>query len=396
MNVRYKLLPCSIWNIGVIETWLSKMASKGLFIENFGRYFTKFNKGEPSNTHYRIDMIPTKNDDELESKINKYKNCGWKYVNTYMNFHIFSSPHEFNSNEVYNITEEQAALLKPQYKKKIKDILICFLIFFILILLPSFFTKIDLYTYLLELNVLDVLAFFLLSISFFYELYEAFLIKRLIKHLEQGIPIVHSCDWNLRSYLSIFYKAIFFVIISILFLLPYKQFFYEKYKYIEDSLEEFPIVTLQDICTIKYESTGTELKFRPETWARSESTLLMPVKFDASQSSRVFIEPNEWKTIYLKSTSHKLRLESMVDDYLLELIDQQNKITELTPISVDTNQYNNFDILKMYKSQDTYFIYASRDEGIITLSYLYDDDIDTVLKAIDEKLTLLINYVSKS
>lgn len=163
MNVRYKLLPCSIWNIGVIETWLSKMASKGLFIENFGRYFTKFNKGEPSNTHYRIDMIPTKNDDELESKINKYKNCGWKYVNTYMNFHIFSSPHEFNSNEVYNITEEQAALLKPQYKKKIKDILICFLIFFILILLPSFFTKIDLYTYLLELNVLDVLAFFLSS-----------------------------------------------------------------------------------------------------------------------------------------------------------------------------------------------------------------------------------------
>ncbi|WP_404987942.1 hypothetical protein [Clostridium culturomicium] len=147
---------------------------------------------------------------------------------------------------------------------------------------------------------------------------------------------------------------------------------------------------------IKYESAGTELKFRPETWARSESTLLMPVKFDASQSSRVFIEPNEWKTIYLKSTSHKLRLESMVDDYLLELIDQQNKITELTPISVDTNQYNDFDILKMYKSQDTYFIYASRDEGIITLSYLYDDDIDTVLKAIDEKLTLLINYVSKS
>lgn len=396
MNNRYKLLPTSIWNIGVIETWLSKMAAKGLFIENFGRYFSKFNKGEPKTVHYRLDVIPAENDAELDEKINKYKSCGWKYVNTYMNFHIFSSPHEFNSNEVYSITETQADLLRPQYKKKLKDILIYLLIFFVLAILPRFFIKIDLYTYLLKLNVLDVLAFFLLSIAFFYQIYEAFLVKKLIKHLEQGIPIKHSCNWSLRSYFSIFYKAAFFIIISMLFLIPYKQFFTEKYKIIESNLEELPVVTVQDIGEIKLASTGTEFKVRPTTWARSESTLLMPVKLESSQSSRVFIEPNEWKNIDLNAISHKLRFESMAEDYLLELIKQQNKIDELIQISVDQKQYKSFDILKVYKSQDTYFIYAAKDNAVITVSYLYDDDIDTVIKAIEEKLTLLINNVSNT
>ena len=396
MNNRYKLLPTSIWNIGVIETWLSKMAAKGLFIENFGRYFSKFNKGEPQTVNYRVDVIPTENDEELDDKINKYKSCGWKYVNTYMNFHIFSSPHEFNSNEVYNITEYQAALLRPHYKKNIKDILIYLLIFFILAILPCFFIKFDLYNYMLKLRVLDVLAFFLLSIAFFYQVYEALLIRKLIKNLEQGIPIAHSCNWNLRRYLSIFYKATFFIIVSLLFLLPYKQFFEEKYTHIEENLKEFPIVTIQDIGTIKSKITGTEFKVRPMTWARSESTLLMPVKFESSQSSRVFIEPNEWKNIDLNASSHKLRFESMAEDYLLELINQQNKTDELIPISMDKKHYKDFDILKVYKSQDTYFIYAAKDNAVITVSYLYDDDIDTVIKTIDEKLALLINYVPES
>lgn len=396
MNKRYKLLPCSIWNIGLIETWLSKMAAKGLFIENFGRYFTKFIKGEPSTTHYRIDVIPAENDDELKDIINKYEVCGWKYVNTYMNFHIFSSPHEFNTSEVYNITEEQADLLKPQYKKKIKDIILGLIILVIFLMLPSFFKKFDLYTFLLELNLLDIFAFITLTIGFFYQIYEAFILKRLIKHLEQGIPINHNCNWKLRSCFSIFYKTAFVIIVVIFFFLPYKQFFTEDFTFIENNIEELPVVTLKDISNIKLKYTGNELKVPDPKWANSQSFLLMPVNYEVNQFHRKFIKPNNYETLDLKSNTYQLRFEALVNGYILELIKQQNEITTLIPVSIDTEQYKDFDILKVYKYLDTYYIYVARDNGILTVSYLYDDDIDSVIKAMDEKMELLLNHISKS
>lgn len=396
MNKRYKLLPCSIWNIGLIETWLSKMAAKGLFIENFGRYFTKFIKGEPSTTHYRIDVIPAENDHELNDKINKYEVCGWKYVNTYMNFHIFSSPHEFNTSEVYNITEDQADLLKPQYKKKIKDIIISLIILVIFLMLPSFFKKFNFYTYLLELNLLDILAFLTLITGFFYQIYETFLLKRLIKHLEQGVPVNHNCNWKLRSYFSIFYKTAFVIIVVLFFILPYKHFFSERRTFIEDNFEELPVVTLKDISNIKSKATGNELNVTDPTWALSQSFLLMPVKYELNQHHRNFIKANNYETLNLKSSTYQLRFKAIVDNYIMELINQQNEIGHLVPVSIDAEQYKNFDILKVYKSQDTYFIYAARDKGILTVSYFYDDDIDAVIKALEEKMDLLLNHIAKS
>lgn len=396
MNTRYKLLPCSIWNIGLIETWLSKMADKGLFIENFGRYFTKFIKGEPSTTHYRIDVIPAENDNELKDKINQYQVCGWKYVNTYMNFHIFSSPHEINTSEIYNITEQQADLLKPQYKKKIKDIIIGLIILVIFLMLPSFFKKFNLYTYLLELNLLDIFAFLTLTIGFFYQIYEAFLLKRLIKHLNQGIPVNHNCNWKLRSCFSIFYKTAFVIIIVLFFFLPYKQLFEERHTYIEDNFEELPVVTLKDISNIKLKATGNELNVTDPTYVISQSSLFMPVKYEVNQYHRNFVKPNNYETLDLKSNTYQLRFEAIVDNYILELIKQQNEITDLVPFSIDTEQYKNFDILKVYKYRDIYFIYAARDNGILTVSYLYDDDIDSVIKALEEKMDLLLNHISQS
>jgi len=143
------------------------MAKRGLFIEKMGKYFAKFNKDEPRDMYYRIEM--SKEKDELgEEQIRMYKARGWEYVTNYNNFHIFSSPYEFNTTEVHIIPEEYAQLLKPFYKKALTQLLISFAILFAFYaVIPMFIDK-RYVSVLVNMSFFKIFFPFIIIFYFFY------------------------------------------------------------------------------------------------------------------------------------------------------------------------------------------------------------------------------------
>lgn len=66
-----------IFHIGRTESWFSVMARKGLHLEKLGLFFITFEKGEPRNTKYRIDIL---GGNPSEEQLNVYRACGWGHV----------------------------------------------------------------------------------------------------------------------------------------------------------------------------------------------------------------------------------------------------------------------------------------------------------------------------
>jgi hypothetical protein len=52
-----KLIPVSTYDIAGMESWLSDMAEKGLFLCDFGNLFAKFTKGAPKSVRYRLEPV---------------------------------------------------------------------------------------------------------------------------------------------------------------------------------------------------------------------------------------------------------------------------------------------------------------------------------------------------
>ena len=86
-----KPLPCSIFDIQGIQSWLDEMALQGLFLEqlSYHSYRAFFQQGEPRPVRYRLDPVG-KNWDEAERKEN-YAQMGWEFVGSATRyFYVFS------------------------------------------------------------------------------------------------------------------------------------------------------------------------------------------------------------------------------------------------------------------------------------------------------------------
>jgi len=133
-----KLRPTDYWRIGEHESWFADMAAKGLHLKKVGLQFAKFEKGEPRDIRYRIDV----NKDELkdEQKV-LYKEYGWDYVTTYGKFNIFSSPEVLGTPELHADASEQSYTLKALDKQLHQNVVIMsmLMILFLGMMLSIFF-----------------------------------------------------------------------------------------------------------------------------------------------------------------------------------------------------------------------------------------------------------------
>gem|GEM_PF-4116942 len=394
-NKRYKLIPTSLWNIGAIETWLSDMAAKGLFVMNLGKYFASFTKAEPATIQYRIDMIPADTDEELEAKKSKYKACGWSYEDSYLNFHIFYAPPYSATYEVYSITDEQAELMKPILKSSIKKLIWATVLMAIVILIPFFISSSRMYTRIIEINIFDLLAYPMFVLAFIHELYKVILIKKFIKSLRKGVPISHHNNWRMKSLFSTFYKSAFAIILVGLILIPSKSYFKDKNLILTNGGTTLPVITLRDISDNRPKYKAFQIDTTNpsySTYGRSETSILAPQQYENNQSYRLINTSNKVEEISLNTRSYELRYEFMTDNFFKEQVDYYNHLWETTPKSLAITSYEDLDNLVIYKSGLNYHIFASKGHGVITLNYTVDDDLETLLKTINEKLELLDSF----
>ena len=100
MNYAFRLVPCSIYENEIMETWLEELALQGLVLENISLGVAKFRKEEPQKIRYCMSVIPAEKWDVYEwvpgksSFIDLCKASGWDYICQRGQFGIFMTRDE--------------------------------------------------------------------------------------------------------------------------------------------------------------------------------------------------------------------------------------------------------------------------------------------------------------
>ena len=103
MNRRYGLHPKN-FAIGETEKYYTDMASKGWHLVKRGITFSRFEKAEPRQMRYRIEVVTPSllEDGHLpEEQVAVYGDCGWEYVASRGFLHVFRAPEGSDAPEFY-------------------------------------------------------------------------------------------------------------------------------------------------------------------------------------------------------------------------------------------------------------------------------------------------------
>lgn len=100
MKYIFRLVPCSIYENEIMESWLEELALQGLVLENISFGIAKFRKATPQRVRYCMSIIPTESWDVYElipgqsSFIDLCRASGWNYICQRGQFGIFMTNDE--------------------------------------------------------------------------------------------------------------------------------------------------------------------------------------------------------------------------------------------------------------------------------------------------------------
>jgi hypothetical protein len=81
-----RLMPSGMYRTGILETWFHDMSLEGLHVNEFGYYFAAFDKGEPKDIRYSMDIMAK---DPGKEELQIYSDCGWDHVSYRRDVHLF-------------------------------------------------------------------------------------------------------------------------------------------------------------------------------------------------------------------------------------------------------------------------------------------------------------------
>lgn len=201
MKRRYGLHPKD-FAIGETEKYYTDMASKGWHLVKRGITLSRFEKAEPRQTRYRIEVVTPSllKDGHLpEEQVAVYEDCGWEYVASRGFLHVFRAPEGSNAPEFYLEPEQQAATLKGLQKQYCSSLLAPFIILafhvFMAALVGGLFNgrwAAQLYRGLVE-ETAWVAGFCLFLLwAVFSDLWGFIYINRLYRRMKKGVPLDHA------------------------------------------------------------------------------------------------------------------------------------------------------------------------------------------------------------
>ena len=120
MNHLYR---CSLpgWAVVQQQEYYSAMARRGLLIDKYGTWLTRFSKGTPSNLIYRLDAAHRRNSEPEEAQRQFYESCGWKFVCKADYFHLYCAPE--TAVELHTDPQWQTQTLVPVKKSLRSELL---------------------------------------------------------------------------------------------------------------------------------------------------------------------------------------------------------------------------------------------------------------------------------
>ena len=392
---RSKLRPGNYWRIGEHESWFSDMALEGLHLDSIGRYFARFSKGDPIGMRYRIDLTLDKNI-TVNQKL-MFAEAGWDYVTSYRELNVFSSPIEAYAPEIHANYSNKDSTLKYLDKKFMKTVASFFFLILLVIgmtaaywyLIPTPFLS------LVQEKVSGLASQIILLNAIFNSLKEAIAIRILRRTVSSGKPINHAARWKLRR---TFYVMEFLIIPIGLLAMFSTLILYGsgniKVQRIGDS--KFPIIRLADVeqnsDLLPYSSRLGE----DADWVVNYSnnlSILNTLQLETVENG--IVEDEMWKdnsgtyTPSIVTSMYKLRLPSMSEALLTDLVKDYSMIggvEELKEI-----EHPGFDKLLVYEGEQGKELFAVKGKGVICIRYYGYADIESLIEATAEKISLIAN-----
>lgn len=372
-----------LWDYGKNESWYSYMAAKGLHLQSVGDWLVTFEKGEPKNTKYRIEIleeVPT-----LE-QLDLYKECGWELVTNKKIFYIFSSPEELNAPELQTDHMEQSftfKMIKKQLKKStlIINVAVLFMLAFIYI---QFFLNSEPYLNIIRRSSITTI---MLTIAYIYMLFESvrgyFAVKKIKDSLQNGIPINHEQKWKL-SYIfsSIIYTILITMVLTAIYMPIYEVIKTDKYTS-PKALDNLPTIRIFDIEETPVYDYWHDLVY--------DYSIISPVQYRIYEGGYVDGEMQEdFSGAYSSTSIHtryfELTFKGMAKGLINDLIHRyyHDYHYEGKPMEIENSKFD-----QLYVANgETKLIFLSIDNKVIYIKYSGNTDLDKIISLLEEKYDL--------
>ena len=212
-----KPIPCSLYDIQGLQSWLDEMALNGLFFHHLSHFNDQayFETGEPRPVRYRLDPAD-KDSRKGKEREDAYAQMGWSYVSRIgKRFYIFSSD-DPEAPELYNDSQSLAIAMEKLVNREVKSTIYCALAFVLLMLLllflgrRSFLSELLLWESPQDLAILGIAAASILIFipMIFLQIRSQ---RRLIAALSQGFPPKAGRRWN-RPRVLVWYIPFWFLL----------------------------------------------------------------------------------------------------------------------------------------------------------------------------------------
>ena len=373
------------WKIGEHESWFSDMAKQGLHLKETGVIFTRFEKGEPKNTKYRIEV--TRGGISYERNA-LYSEFGWDFVTFYGKFCVYSSPEELNAPELHTEPEEQSYTLSTLNKDMRWTALIVSIfvvIFFAMMFSMFFLSKTPFENFVTGDSSQQLILTLVESYVLVSTLQGWFSIRALRKSLLEGKPIDHHADWR-KSRRRSNVISLFIIVLSLFsLLLPVMSMIRSETSSLPTGNTNLPIVRLAELennSALKpnpgFASDGIDRSNLYETnWS-----ILAPIQYIADENG--LIEDMSWNDgsgLYSPSIHtqyYKLRFSGMADGLLKDLM-KRHLYEERQRLKLQKIESDIFDQLYVMADEEEKQIFASLENEVLYIRYYGYADRDKIL-----------------
>lgn len=385
-----KLRPNDYWRIGEHESWFTDMAAMGLHIKKMGLIFAKFEKSEPKDIRYRIDVTKDSLTDEQKSL---YKEYGWTFMTTYGKFNVFTSPRELNAAELHTDAPEQSYTLKALGKQLQQNVAIMsiVMILFLGMMFSVFLFNSTPFLSMVKGQFLQQCILIIVELYVFYITIQASRsIKALKKSLLEGNAIDHHANWRKGRVTHNIIGGIFMVAAFINIVLPIMTIMKSENYTMPEGKTSLPIVGLANI-----ENNPDYL--RKSDYFQDDVDWGNRVRYEWSPFATIQYEANErgivanmtWKDgsgVYSPSIHtqyYKLTFAAMADGLINDLLGRYifKEHNEIQLIS-----HPDFDFLYIVEDAETKQIFASRGKNVLYIRYHGYVDINHIITLASQKL----------
>ncbi len=205
-----KIVPVHMFDLPEMETWLSYLAAKGLWLKKIDSVFAVFEKKEPASVSYRMEPMTERIGPPDASQIALYEDFGWHYVCSASYFHFFCTTEE-HPTELHSDPYMQSCAFS-YLRKKMK--MLRFAAVFIFLCLAMMLYSVlghpaPMYYLVTHGQPSLILLSALLSVSALFQSYSCRKkLEKLAHSLSEGNPMRHHKSYRANYFFPISYSVI--------------------------------------------------------------------------------------------------------------------------------------------------------------------------------------------